>query len=124
MSHGDARRLVGYLETIGDNLINGLIMVSVYEIGDSRLVVPQRIDLERVAESARQARPRTATSVSTTEGAHEFVASIATAREEDQADLHVQAPPALADADRVQLADGQRVVELLQQPQTRSFEIW
>ena len=36
----------------------------------------------------------------------------------------IQTAPALADANRVQLTDGQRIVVLLQQPQPSPLHIW
>lgn len=40
-------RLVGYLEAVTDQLLIDLIAVSSYEIGDSQVVIPRRVDLER-----------------------------------------------------------------------------
>lgn len=50
-------RLVGYLEAVSDKLVIDLIKVSAYEIGESRILVPQRIDPERRTEEP----PKTAT---------------------------------------------------------------
>jgi hypothetical protein len=41
-------RLVGYLEAITDGLVIDLITVSAYDIGGSRVIVPQRVEPERL----------------------------------------------------------------------------
>ncbi len=41
-------KLVGYLETVTDRLTIDLVTVSSYKIGDSLVMVPQRIDPERI----------------------------------------------------------------------------
>ncbi len=46
----DLVRLVGYLEEIGDHLVVDLIQVTAYEVGDHRVLVPQRVDPERSEE--------------------------------------------------------------------------
>ena len=54
-------RLVGYLETLG-SLVIDLVTFAAYEVGGDRLLVPQRIDPERVeqppAAPSPAARPR------------------------------------------------------------------
>jgi hypothetical protein len=40
-------QLVGYLESVGDLVID-LVTVAAYQVGDERLLVPQRVEPERV----------------------------------------------------------------------------
>jgi hypothetical protein len=40
----DLVRLVGYLEAVADGLVIDLITVAAYDVGESRVLVPQRID--------------------------------------------------------------------------------
>lgn len=42
-------RLVGYLGSVADKLLIDLVTVAAYDVGDSRMIVPQRIDPERQA---------------------------------------------------------------------------
>ena len=50
-------RLVGYLEAVTDGLLIDLITVSAYQVGGSQVVVPQRVDPERVATPTPVATP-------------------------------------------------------------------
>jgi hypothetical protein len=52
-------RLVGYLEAVTDSLVIDLITVAEYEVGGTHLIVPQRIDPERI-EVTEQAPPSAA----------------------------------------------------------------
>jgi alkylated DNA nucleotide flippase Atl1 len=96
-------RLVGYLESVGDKLVIDLITVASYEVAGSQLIVPQRIDPVRRSAEQTPATPRRQTSGETTEGADEFVASIAAARLEDRPALDRLATWAL-DLERAGLA--------------------
>jgi hypothetical protein len=81
-------QLVGYLEHIGDNLLIDLITVATYEIDGSRVLVPQRVDPERVQPppvSARIARVKEAGYL--VSGADDFEASIEHAEEQHRRDL-------------------------------------
>lgn len=42
-------RLVGYLESISDKILIDLVTISSYRIGESTVIVPQRVDPERAA---------------------------------------------------------------------------
>lgn len=75
-------RLVGYLETVADGLTIDLITVTLYEIGDQRILVPQRVDPERrTLEEPRPARASSPARGTLSEGSEAFVASIADAME-------------------------------------------
>lgn len=67
-------RLVGYLESVTELLTIDLITVDAYEIGGSKVLVPQRVDPERVPkESDRQpVRARAIAAERSTPGADEF----------------------------------------------------
>ncbi|HEU0086448.1 MAG TPA: hypothetical protein VFQ77_02140 [Pseudonocardiaceae bacterium] len=61
----DLVRLVGYLETVTSGLSVDLVTVAAYEIGDRRVIVPQRVEPERrqrqeaePVEANRPGRPR------------------------------------------------------------------
>jgi hypothetical protein len=49
-------RLVGYLESVAKKLVIDLITVAAYDVGTSRILVPQRVEPER--EAAERAVPR------------------------------------------------------------------
>lgn len=81
-------KLVGYLEAVTPELVIDLITVSMYEVGGSTVLVPQRVDPER-AESGASA-PKAARTEDTgysTEGVADFAALTDTAPEEAQAQL-------------------------------------
>jgi hypothetical protein len=44
-------RLVGYLEAVTEGLLIDLVTVSSYQVGGSQVLVPQRVDPERQAQS-------------------------------------------------------------------------
>jgi hypothetical protein len=72
-------RLVGYLNAVADKLLIDLVTVAAYTIGDSRVIVPQRVDPERGeptprVEMAPPARP--APSGRYVAGGEDFAASI------------------------------------------------
>lgn len=80
-------RLVGYLEAVTDQLLIDLVTVGAYEIGGSNVLVPQRVDAERIPASNDRSAPPSRTEARYVEGADDFEASIVTAPEEHQADL-------------------------------------
>jgi hypothetical protein len=49
--------LVGYLESVTEELMIDLITVSAYEVGGSRVLVPQRIDAERPTPETSPPKP-------------------------------------------------------------------
>jgi hypothetical protein len=80
-------RLVGYLEQMVSDLVIDLITVSAYEVGGSRILVPQRIDPKRPPMEPR-ARPRPPTdSGYLADGADDFIESIDAAPEDQRSDL-------------------------------------
>ncbi len=79
-------RLIGYLEAVtADRLLIDLVTVSSYRIGDSEVIVPQRVEAER-----RLAEPRPTTPVPSeaagrlVDGVEDFDASIGAVREEQR----------------------------------------
>jgi hypothetical protein len=78
-------RLVGYLEAVADKLVIDLVTVSAYMIGDTQIIVPQRVEPERqaVAPSASSGS-RPTSSGRYVAGAAEFAASIPQATEDQQ----------------------------------------
>jgi hypothetical protein len=78
-------RLVVYLEAVTeDRLAIDLITVSLYRVGDSEVIVPQRVDPERRAVDLPAPRPRTPTWGVLAEDVTEFDASIDAAREDQR----------------------------------------
>jgi hypothetical protein len=49
--------LVGYLESVTQELLIDLIAVSAYEVGGSRVLVPQRVDAERPTSETSPPKP-------------------------------------------------------------------
>jgi hypothetical protein len=84
-------RLVGYLESVTDKLIIDLITVTAYAVGESQIMVPQRIEPERVQYAPQTAvgPPELTTKGYLAEGTDDFEASIATSRTEYQETLHL-----------------------------------
>ena len=82
-------RLVGYLEAVGGQLVIDLVTVTAYDVDGTQIMVPQRIDPERVSvsESSRATVKSKTSVVPTTTGADEFVLAIETAPAEDRAEL-------------------------------------
>jgi len=69
--------LVGYLESVTEELVIDLITVSAYEVGGSRVLVPQRVDAERpTPESSppRMSPPRSEGRLA--EGSEDFAETI------------------------------------------------
>jgi hypothetical protein len=80
-------RLVGYLESISDKIFIDLVTVSAYQVGGSRVIVPQRVDPERTPVEQNQ-QPRGAKAKGHLEpGAEGFLASIDTASPVEQEKL-------------------------------------
>jgi hypothetical protein len=73
-------RLVGYLVSVTDKLVVDLITVSSFDIGGSKILVPQRVDPERLEIEATPQRAPDGKGV-LTDGATEFLNSIADAPE-------------------------------------------
>lgn len=70
-------RLVGYLSSISDHLVIDLVTVSAYEVGGSRVMVPQRVEPEPNATHPDRARPATAAiQVASSDGVQAFLESI------------------------------------------------
>lgn len=70
----DLVRLVAYLEAMSaDSVTIDLITVSQYEVNGAHLIVPQRVDPERIPEGRSRT---TASKAVTVEGAEDFVAAI------------------------------------------------
>jgi hypothetical protein len=80
-------RLVGYLEAVAEGLTIDLITVAVYEVGQQRVLVPQRVDPERFPlEEKRVIRPVTAKGT-LFDGSDAFVAAIDDAPEAERPEL-------------------------------------
>ena len=82
-------RLVGYLEAVGGQIVIDLVTVTPYDVDGTQIMVPQRVDPERVSTpgpSRAPAESRTSI-VPTTTGADEFVAAIDAAPAEHRAEL-------------------------------------
>lgn len=83
-------RLVGYLETIGDQLTIDLVTVSAYDVGDRQILVPQRVEPERqLPERARlsTSKPRPTTQGTLVDGGEDFASSIEESPPDKQPDL-------------------------------------
>jgi hypothetical protein len=75
--------LVGYLESVTEELMIDLIAVSAYEVGGSQMLVPQRVDAERpTPEPSPPKAPPTGPEGRYVEGAEDFAAAIDSAKEE------------------------------------------
>ena len=69
--------LVGYLESVTDELVIDLITVSTYEVGSSQVLVPQRVDAERpTSETSPSKPPPTGPEGHLVEGADDFADAI------------------------------------------------
>jgi len=81
-------RLVGYLEAIGGAVVIDLVSVSAYEVEGSRVIVPQRVEPERVlGQPRRGAGDSSRSSGYLVDGADDFEASIEHAATEHRAHL-------------------------------------
>jgi hypothetical protein len=75
--------LVGYLESVTEQLMIDLIAVSAYEVGGSRVLIPQRVDAERpTSEPAPPKAPPAGPEGRYVEGAEDFADAIESAGEE------------------------------------------
>jgi hypothetical protein len=73
-------QLVGYLEAVG-GLVIDLVTVSAYQVGEERLLVPQRVDPGRVEVSSGGAAKGTGAATAATEGSKAFSDIVATQAE-------------------------------------------
>ena len=81
-------RVVGYLQAIGSNIVIDLISISAYDVNGDRVVVPQRVEPERVASAFTEVRSsKGKQDPVTVPGSADFVAAIASAAAEDQPNL-------------------------------------
>jgi hypothetical protein len=82
--------VVGYLEAIAPNLTMDLITVTAFQVGDQRVIVPQRIEPARVeAPSApvKSSTPGAGTGITYSPGSTEFAAGIDSSSPEHQQEL-------------------------------------
>jgi hypothetical protein len=86
-------RLVGYLESIAEGLTIDLVTVALYRAGGAEVLVPQRVEPERLRVEPPPPPPAKGT---LTEGAEAFIASIDEAKAEDRPELRTLADWALA----------------------------
>lgn len=81
-------RLVGYLGSVADKLLIDLVTVAAYDIDNSRMVVPQRIDSERQAIRAPARAPTLPGAPGpkgrAVDGAQDFIDTIGRAPEDQQ----------------------------------------
>lgn len=80
-------RLVGYLETVTDKLLIDLIVVTSYFVGETQLIVPQRVDPERQVERQSPSIKREGDDGQFFAGADAFIESIAEAVPEQRPQL-------------------------------------
>ena len=80
-------RLVGYLESVTDSLLIDLITMSAYDIGNSRVLIPQRVDAEH--HDTGTASPKTSSKAEgwLANGAEDFAAAINESPEQHRRDL-------------------------------------
>lgn len=69
-------RLVGYLEVVSDKLVIDLVTVAQYDVGGAQVLVPQRVDPERVVVESVERRPIAKTTGRLVEGAADFVKAV------------------------------------------------
>lgn len=69
-------RLVGYLQAVSDHLVIDLMTVAAYEVGGSRLLVPQRVEPERQRPASTPPPVRDTQKGWSIEGGADFAASI------------------------------------------------
>jgi hypothetical protein len=74
--------LVGYLESVTEELMIDLIAVSAYEVGGSRVLIPQRVDAERPAPEPGTPKASSGPEGRYVEGAGDFADAIDSASEE------------------------------------------
>jgi hypothetical protein len=73
--------LVGYLESVTEELLIDLIVVSAYEVAGSRILIPQRVDAELKPAERQRAAPAPESKGRFVEGGEEFAATIDSAQE-------------------------------------------
>jgi hypothetical protein len=81
-------QLVGYLQSLTDRIIIDLITVSSYQVGDSRILVPQRVEPARRARELSDAEADARQANALSPGSGEFRAAAAQAPAEQQPFLH------------------------------------
>jgi len=77
-------KLVGYLEAVTDKLLIDLVTVSAYDVGGSRILVPQRVEPERWRTEAARAPAAPRETGYLVAGADDFLAVVATAPQDQQ----------------------------------------
>ena len=82
-------QLVGYLESISSGVVLDLVTVSVFQVGDEQILVPQRVDPDYQPEPPKVAAParRAASATREVDGSEPFEQAIERAPVESQADL-------------------------------------
>ena len=80
-------RLVGYLEAIADRITVDLVTVRAYEVGDSQILLPQRVDPERMPDESRSHSPKVTQKPIPSEGSARFREAASDARADEQTSL-------------------------------------
>ena len=80
-------RLASYLETIADRITVDLVTVGAYEVGDSQILLPQRVDPERMPDEPRPHSSNVTKKPIRSEGSARFREATADAPAEEQASL-------------------------------------
>lgn len=80
-------RLVGYLEAVGGRLMIDLVTVTAYDIDGSRVMVPQRVDPERLTAETQPRQETKGPAGYVVNGGSDFADSIEAAPEDQQQDL-------------------------------------
>ncbi len=80
-------RLVGYFASITDKLLVDLIAVSAYTVNGSQVLVPQRVDPERLATEAEPTPTPPKATGRVADGAEDFLATIDCVPDDQQPDL-------------------------------------
>jgi hypothetical protein len=80
-------RLAGYLKTVAEKLVIDLITVSAYDVGASKIIVPQRVDPEGPGDEALPVKASSPTKGVLSNGADAFETSIEHAKSEDRPSL-------------------------------------
>jgi len=76
-------RLIGFLENVGEKLLIDLVTVSTFEVGGTRILVPQRVDPDR-SDFRSAPIPASRPKGQLTEGSDEWLKSIQTASSAEQ----------------------------------------
>jgi hypothetical protein len=74
---GELVRLVGYLERVGDKLTIDLVSVSSYDVENSQILVPQRIEPARYEAPSAGGRSGSVNRSAVSRGADDFLSAIA-----------------------------------------------